>query len=119
MVTKLSVEDAKKLIAFIETTNYKLAPYGDGQFESKQDAIDYVESDQYKPREALNVCFDTMQGDCWDSITVTYEDEAWTGIDHSMGGHTMTGDTIKEMLISYRELHDLNCKYTPIALIVN
>ncbi|WP_063661515.1 hypothetical protein [Aliivibrio fischeri] len=118
MARILPIENAKQLIEFIDNTNYELAPHGDGIFNSKQEAMAFVESEQYSPKEALSVCFETLKGDYWDSIVVTYEDGVWSGVDHSIGGHSMTGDTIEEMLISYRELHDLSCQYSPMPLIM-
>jgi len=116
MNESLSVADALILIDFISGTNYRLAQHGDGLFSSKQEAITHVNSCLYNPEETLNVCFDTKQGNYWESAQVFYSDSQWSIVDIGMGGLSSSGKSIKEALESFRLKHDATCDYYPVKL---
>ena len=116
---QLSVHDAKELIEFISNTNYRIAPHGDGAFDTKDEALLHVESEDYDPELPLQVCFDTAQGNYWDSIEITCSDSVWHGDDGQMGGHSASGNSIEEMLVAFKHKSDPTCKYSPVALLIN
>lgn len=116
MEKQLSVSSAKHLIEFIFNTNYRLAPDGDGLFESKEEALTFVESSEYNPCAPLNVCFDTKQGNYWDSVSATFNGEIWEMEDYSMGGAYASGTTIEEALINLRMQCDLDDDFCPVEL---
>jgi|TARA_R110001583_G_scaffold64030_4_gene186610 hypothetical protein len=117
MVNYLSVEAAKQLIDFISMTNYKLAPLGDGIFSSSTDAIAYVESVDYDKEQALSVCFDTQQGNYWESAQVTFNELEWFVDDLGMGGQSAKGDQIQAALEAFRLEHNPTCAYYPVELV--
>ena len=119
MNDSLSVEAAKLLIEFISTTNYKLAPAGDGAFTSKDEATTHVSNAVYDSKEPLNVCFDTKQGNYWDSAEVSFDGSEWFIYEHGMGGQSAKGKSIQEAIESFRLKHDSTCKYYPVELIIN
>jgi hypothetical protein len=119
MNSTLSVNAAKLLIEFISTTNYELAPEGDGLFSSISDAINHVESTEYDCEKPLNVCFDTKQGNYWESAQVTFQDSVWFIEDLSMGGISSKGESIKEAIESFRLKHNPTCDYYPEELTFN
>lgn len=112
----LSVVNAAALIAFVDNTNYTIAPHGDGAFNSKEEALTYINSDDYDPEEPLNVCFEVNNG-TWDSVVVTHEDSVWYAEDITMGGTTMCGGTIKSMLEDLHKKSDSTCQYAPVELV--
>ncbi|MFT5852142.1 MAG: hypothetical protein ACI87J_002118 [Colwellia sp.] len=119
MINTLSVNAAKKLIEFIDKTNYQLAPHGDGLFSSKQEALTFVTGDSYAPEEPLNVCFDTAQGNYWQSAEVFFENDNWTIEDRGMGGMSSSGESIGSALVSFRAKHDSTDEYYPVELALN
>ncbi|EGR3229043.1 hypothetical protein ACXHQ0_16875 [Vibrio antiquarius] len=116
MEKQLSVSAAKQLIEFIFSTNYRLAPDGDGLFASKEEAISFVESSEYNPCNPLCVCFDTKQGSYWDSVSATFNGEIWEMEDYSMGGAYASGTTIEDALINLRKQCDLDDDFCPVEL---
>lgn len=119
MNNSLSVQAAKQLIEFIGTTNYKLAPHGDGLFSSMSEAIAHVDSPMYDSEEPINVCFDTKQGNYWESAQVTFQDSVWFIDDHGMGGKSSKGNSIQDAIESFRLKHDPTCDYYPVELMFN
>lgn len=116
MNNSLPVEQAKELIDYISLTNYLIAPLGDGNFGSKDEALAHVESTKYDPDEPLDVCFDTKQGNYWERAQVTYQDSVWFIEDLQMGGHSSKGITIESALKAFRIEHDPTCDYYPVEL---
>lgn len=119
MNNTLSVSAAKTLIEFIDKTNYELAPHGDGQFSSKQEALTFVMSDSYDAEEPINVCFDTAQGNYWESAEVFFENDIWFIEDAGMGGMSSSGESIRSALVSFRAKHDSTDGYYPVELALN
>lgn len=119
MTNILKPDAAKQLIEFISNTNYRLCPEGDFPFKSAEEAINYVESDQYDPSEPINVCFDTKQGNFSDTVVAYFNGTHWRMEDLSMGGAHAIGTTIEEALVKYREKFDVDDKYCPVELILN
>jgi len=119
MTNSLPIIAAKALIEFINKTNYELAPHGDGQFSSKDEAISFVDSNEYNPEEPLNVCFDTKQGDYWESAEVTFQQSTWCIEDSGMGGLSASGDSIKDALVAFRSKHDATCGFYPVELFLD
>ncbi len=117
----LSVESAKQVIEFITNTNYFVAPNGDGIFDSKEEAIRFVESNEYRPDEALSVVWDTMQGNYCDSVVVTFdaENQVWEMEDHQMGGVCANGNTIEEALGNIRAQYEPTEDFCPVELVIN
>lgn len=119
MNNSLSVQAAKQLIEFIGTTNYELAPHGDGVFSSMSEAVAHVDSSEYDSKEPLNVCFDTKQGNYWESAQVFFDGSEWFIEDNGMGGKSSKGISIQEALIAFRLEHDATCDYYPVELTFN
>lgn len=117
----LTVESAKHLIEFIFNTNYKIAPNGDGIFATKEEALQFVESNEYKPDQPLSVVWDTYQGNYCDSVVVTFdsENQLWEMEDHQMGGVYANGTTIVEALGNIRAKYQPTEDFCPIELIIN
>ncbi|MDP2566458.1 hypothetical protein [Pseudoalteromonas marina] len=116
MNNTLEITKAKELITFISKTNYELAPYGDGLFLNQNEALAHVDSNEYDPAIPLNVCFDTKQGENWESASVSFEGNPRHIIDSSMGGNSSKAKSIKDALISFRIAHDETCDHYPIEL---
>ncbi|MBO1897739.1 hypothetical protein HNW13_018535 [Shewanella sp. BF02_Schw] len=119
MTNSLSVNAAKELIDFINNTNYQLAPFCDGAFSSKSEAIAYVEGAEYNSEEPLSICFNTRQGNYWDSAQVTFSDSEWFIEDQAMGGKWSKGESIQKAIEAFRLLHNPTCNYYPDELIFN
>ncbi len=119
MERTLSVDAAKLLIDFIYSTNYQLAPEGDGLFESKDEAISFVESENYNPEEPLHICFDTKQGNYMDSVVASFDGTVWEVEDYQMGGAYASGESIEEALKTLRSKFDPEEDFCPVELIVN
>ena len=119
MNNSLPIQAAKQLIEFISTTNYELAPVGDGLFSSKSEAITHVDSAEYDCEEPLNVCFDTKQGNYWESAQVSFDGSEWFIEDHGMGGKSSKGKNIQEAIEAFRLEHDSTCDYYPVELTVH
>jgi hypothetical protein len=116
MNNSLPAQAAKQLIEFINTTNYELAPHGDGLFSSLSEAVAHVDSAEYDSEEPLNICFDTKQGDYWESAQVSFDGSEWFIEDHGMGGKSSKGKSIQEAIEAFRLEHDSTCDYYPIEL---
>ncbi len=116
MKRTLDISAAQELITFIAETNYELAPYGDGLFLNSSEAAAHVNSGEYDPEIPLNVCFDTKQGDCWESASVSFDGSDWHIDDSSMGGKSSKAKGIKEALVSFRLAHDKTCDFCPVEL---
>lgn len=114
----LSVKAAEQLIEFIFSTNYLVAAFGDGCFNSKSEALAHVHSCKYKTSQPLSICFETKQEDYWESAEVTFDGTTWFVEDTSMGGHKASGKTINEAIENFRLTHNPACKYYPAKLIV-
>jgi len=116
----LSAENAILLIEFVSTTNYKLARLHSGLFISKKAALAFVNSAEYDPEDGggIEVCFDTQQGEYWDSVEVTYDDGLWHGEDLAMGGVHLKAETIEKMLSALHEKGDVNCKHRPVQMVI-
>jgi hypothetical protein len=119
MSNSLSVQAAKQLIEFISTTNYELAPHGDGTFSSASEAVDHVNSTGYDVVRPLDVCFDTKQGNYWEGAQITFQDSEWFIEDLEMGGKSSKGKSIQSAIEAFRLKHDLACDYCPVELILN
>lgn len=117
----LSVESAKQLIEFIFSTNYFIAPNGDGIFSTKEEAIHFVESHEYLPEEPLSVVWDTKQGNYCDSVVVTFdsENQVWEMEDHQMRGGYANGNTIEEALGNFRAKYDPTEDFCPVELVIS
>ena len=113
----LPVESALLLIEFVSKTNYEISASESGILSTKE-AVDHVNSTDYSPDCPLNVVFDTNQGNYWDSVEVGHEDGVWLGIDYSMGGVSVSGESIEEMLVAIRKSQDKTCKFSAVELIV-
>ena len=116
MNISLSVQAAKQLIEFISKTNYQLAPAGDGNFSSKDEALAYVDSAKYDEKEPLSVCFDTRKGDYWESAVVSFNGSLWFLEDYGMGGKSSQGRSIQEAITAFRLKHDPTSGYCPVEL---
>lgn len=116
----LSVESAKQLIEFIFNTNYFIAPHGDGIFDSKEEAIKFVESTAYQPDEPLSVVWETIQGNHSDSVMVTFdtENQLWELEDPQMGGFYASGNSIEEALGGIRSQYTPTEAFCPVELVI-
>lgn len=119
MSDTLSICKAKELIEFIFNTNYKLAPFGDGCFDSKEKAIAFVENENYRPDEPLNVVFETTKGEQTDSLQVSFDNNIWSVEDMDMGGKSASGSDIMSALTNFRSEADPTGDYYPVELTVN
>lgn len=119
MPAQLTKTKAIELVNFIaDKTNYEISSEGEGLY-TKDEAIAFVNSDIYDPEVPLNVCFDTKQGDNWESASMSFDGDSWLVDDFSMGGHSANGQSIEEALVNFRLKHDSTCDYYPVELIVN
>ncbi len=116
MSNTLSRSAAKQLIEFIFNSNYKMSPFGEGVFNSKEEALSFVNSAKYDENEPLNVVFDCKKGNYWDGAQMSFDGVLWYMEDHGMGGKCSDGKTIQEALVNFRLKHDPSCQYYPEEL---
>ncbi|ELP6118943.1 TPA: hypothetical protein I7730_15930 [Vibrio vulnificus] len=116
----LSVENAVKLVEYVSNTNYGFPPLDGIEFSPKDKVLEFVSSNDYIPEEGLELCFQTKQGDYVDSLNITCINGRWYGADNAMGGRTISGETIEELIRNvYDHYEDKECDNCPVELIVS
>lgn len=117
-MAKLNKQHAHQLIDFIRTTNYFIAPFGDGIF-TPDEAKKFVDSDKYLPEEPLNVCFETSTPDYIGSAEVTHNNTHWKIENPNIDGQIARSKHLQDALTQFRDKHNKNETDYPVELNTN
>tara|TARA_Y100001936_G_C15831130_1_gene536849 strand:+ start:100 stop:456 length:357 start_codon:yes stop_codon:yes gene_type:complete len=115
----LTVEKAKELVTFIDTTNYQVATLGEDPFPSLEVALDFISSSRFDPIDGLELLFDVEAVGHNDWAKPYYENGNWFIVDSSMGGVEANAPTLKQAIIAYREAHDDGDPLQPVSLVIH
>lgn len=116
-ILTLTKSKAIEFINFVsESTNYDISSEGECVY-SKKKALEFVNSDKYNPEKSIYVCFETRIGNT-ECASVYFFRNRWRIHDHSMGGLSASGDSIKNALNTFYIAHDRMADYCPVELVI-
>ncbi|MFS1427353.1 hypothetical protein LMH73_009350 [Vibrio splendidus] len=108
----LTKDRAVELVNVISNSNYQLARFADTIFDSKEDALAFIASDEYSESEGIEVVF-TCKNEQTDSASASYKNERWYLVDHAHGGTTTSHTHLEAALCRLVEGINSDEEYCP------